>query len=340
MPTLAITGASGKLGGAVLRNLLSHDLSPPASIVATTSGSPDDSPRWQALKDRGVAVRHASYDDPASMEAAFRGCTRLLLVSTPRIGMDFDDAAPGRGREAHHVAAIDAARAAGVRHVYYTSLGFGSGAAAGAAAAGSGMSGRSKAGVMRAHDRTEAYLRSLPPASDSSGGIDHTILREGLYNESWPLYLGHGELLTGGDEREEVVVAGDGRISWAAIDDLGLATAAILAAGDEERARRWAGATATLATTAPVTLREVAAMVSKARGRKVELKVVGRDEHERYYVERRGVEEAYVKWWSTTYDAVRDGECDHQDPLLERILARFGGRKPKPIRETIEEMFA
>jgi hypothetical protein len=64
--------------------------------------------------------------------------------------------------------AIDAARRAGVKHIYYTSLAFGS---------------PSKAGVMRAHLRTEAYLATL---SD----LKVTVIREGLYNESWPLYLG------------------------------------------------------------------------------------------------------------------------------------------------------
>ncbi|KAL1651167.1 hypothetical protein SLS58_000505 [Diplodia intermedia] len=332
MPKTAITGASGKLGGAVLRNLLSHALIPAHDIVVTTSSGPtnpdDDDPRWQHARSLGVAVRHASYDDRGSMEAAFRGCSRLLLVSTPRISMDFDDDAPpgAAGREAHHFAAIDAARAAGVRRVYYTSLGFGD---------------DSKAGVMRAHNRTEAYLRGL------SDDIAHTIIREGLYNESWPLYLGHGDLSGSDDDRAEIVVAGDGAISWAAIDDLGLATATILVAGgeddddDDDDGKRYAGATVTLATTAPVTLREVAAMVSAAKGRRVELKLVGRAEHERYYVERRGIgEAAYVRWWSTTYDALRDGECEKRDPLLERILAGYDGRRPKPIRETIEEMFA
>ncbi|KAK0654495.1 Quinone oxidoreductase 2 [Lasiodiplodia hormozganensis] len=310
MPKVVITGASGKLGGAVLRNLLAYKLLPPQDIVVTTSGSPND-PRWLIPQEQGITVRHASYDDKATMEAAFRGCERLLLVSTPRISMDFNDAPYGHGREAHHFAAIEAARAAGVRHIYYTSLGFGSSS--------------SKAGVMRAHNRTEDYLRML---SDTS----HTILREGLYNESWPLYLGHGHL-SGDDDRDEIIVAGDGRISWAAIDDLGLATASILI----DESQRYCGITATLATTLPITLREVAAMVSAAKARKIELKVVGCDEHEKYYIEQRGLEAPYVKWWSLTYDAVREGECDNQDTLLEQILAKHN-RKPKPLQATIREM--
>ncbi|EOD49033.1 putative -like family protein [Neofusicoccum parvum UCRNP2] len=309
MPKLVITGASGKLGGAVLRNLLSYHLLPPHEIVVTTSSSPGD-PRLDQIKARGVTVSSASYDDKQSMEAAFADCERLLLVSTPRISMDFDDAPYGHGREAHHFAAIDAARAAGVKHIYYTSLGF---------------AAHSKAGVMRAHNRTEEFLRML---SDTG----YTIIREGLYNESWPLYLGHGDL-SGQDDRGEVVVAGDGRISWAAIDDLGLATACILV----DQPSGYAGVTLTLSTTTSATLQGVASMVSAAKGRQINLKVVGRDEHEKFYIEQRGIGPGYARWWSTTYDALRDNECENKDTTLERLLAKHG-RKPKPLQETITEM--
>jgi uncharacterized protein YbjT (DUF2867 family) len=60
--------------------------------------------------------------------------------------MDFNNAAHGYGREKHHFAAVDAALKAGVGHIYYTSLAFGS---------------ESEAGVMQAHLRTEAYLKGL-----------------------------------------------------------------------------------------------------------------------------------------------------------------------------------
>lgn len=105
--------------------------------------------------------------------------------------MDYNDAPLWQGREKHHRVAIDAALSAGVKHIYYTSLGFGN---------------PSKAGVMRAHIRTEAYLQDL----EKQDKVRVTIIREGLYNESWPLYLGYYYDLKN-ETREEVVVAGDGQ---------------------------------------------------------------------------------------------------------------------------------
>ena len=77
-------------------------------------------------------------------------------------------------------------------------------------------------------------------------------------------------------------------------------------------------------------------MVSKARGSEIELKIVDREEHERYYVEERGMDEPYVKWWSKTYDSLRDHECEISDPTLERLL----GKKATTIDDTIMAMFA
>ena len=61
---------------------------------------------------------------------------------------------------------------------------------------------------MRAHIRTEAYLHDLA----QQGKTEYTIIREGLYNESWPLYFGHYWGFKS-DERQEIVVAGDGPVS-------------------------------------------------------------------------------------------------------------------------------
>lgn len=308
--SVALTATTGKIGGAVLNSVLEHNLLPPSSLIICTSSDPEDA-RWQDLKSKGAQIRKSNYDDPESMIRAFSGCTKIFLVSTPKIELDYGDAPPGHGRERQHFNAINAARAAGVQHIYYTSLAFGS---------------QSKTGVMQAHLRTEAYLARLKD-------MKVTVIREGLYNESWPLYLGFYFGLKN-DERDEVVVAGDGPVSWTSIADLGLGTALVLA----DPSTKYDGKTIYLSQTRTATLKDVAKIVSDVKGREIALKIVSSDEFCRHYVEN-GREKGNAEWWCTTYDALTNNECSVQDPTLEELLASKG-RKPKQIEETIREMLS
>src|ERR1700761_6612538 len=294
MGKLCLTGASGKLGGAVLKALLNERMIDHADIVISTS-SDLNSDRLKdivGLENHSIDVRHATYDDPVSLEKAFAGCEKLLLVSTPAIHMDFNNAPPGEGREKHHFKAITAAKKAGVAHVYYTSLAFGE---------------PSAAGVMTAHLRTEAFLQELT----LEGNMTYTIIREGLYCKSWPLYLGFYDL--GKDTRSEVPLAGDGRVAWASIHDLGIATACILTAPSEKYARR----KIYLTGTEMLNLLDVAALVAKKENRDVRVKLVFPDVYKQVYVAegKEGVKgnSGLVNWWSGTYEALKAGECAIED---------------------------
>lgn len=181
---------------------------------------------------------------------------------------------------------------------------------------------------MRAHIRTEKYLKDL----EEQQKVKVTVLREGLYNESWPLYFGYYFGLKE-EARQEVVVAGDGPISWTAIADMAFATAKILSAASEA----WAGRTVYLSQKKTWSLADIAGIVSKIRGEQVSLKVVSRKEYEEFYVNGKGMERASVEWWSSTYDALRDRECAIDDATLEDFLKR-AGRSPKPLEDTIEAM--
>ncbi|KAF4548814.1 Hypothetical protein D9617_25g061440 [Elsinoe fawcettii] len=309
---LAILGASGKLAFSTLQSLLSHSLIPASSIVATTSAIGRSAPQVTKLSALGVEVRHADFDDPFSIERALADVESLFLVSSPRIDLDFHDVQKYKGREKDHISAIEAARRAGVKHVYYSSLAFGR---------------PSKAGVMRAHIVTEEYF-------EGQTEVDWTVMREGLYNESWPLYLGHWKL--GEDERQTVKVAGDGKVSWTSIPDLGLANALILA-GDREE---WKGKTVYLSNTKGAkTLDELAGLVSKSLGRDVKVQVVDKEEHEGFYIKERGMDDGLIKWWSSSYDALKDGECAIKDDTLEKLL-ESKGVKPTSMEETVQKMLS
>ena len=122
---IVITGATGTVGSALLREL-------PAGEVRALMR---DTAKAGALEARGFDVAIGSFDDPASMRAAFAGSDRLFLLSPP-------------GTEdmvGQQVAAVDAARSAGVRHVVkLSSIG--------------AEEERTAAGIIRAHRRIEAHI--------------------------------------------------------------------------------------------------------------------------------------------------------------------------------------
>ena len=102
---LVITGASGQLARRAAELVLAT--AAPADLILTTRTP-------AALADfaaRGVTVRRADFAEPGTLRAAFSGAERLLLVSATDLV----------NRTAQHEAAIDAAKAAGVAHVIYTS---------------------------------------------------------------------------------------------------------------------------------------------------------------------------------------------------------------------------
>lgn len=109
--TLLITGASGHLGRLTLKHLLETEKVPASQVVATTR-RPES---LQEYAELGVDVRSADFDDPDSLQSAFAGADRLLLISTDALDT------PGK-RLAQHQNAIAAAEKAGVKHIIYTSL--------------------------------------------------------------------------------------------------------------------------------------------------------------------------------------------------------------------------
>ena len=101
-----ITGASGQLGRLVIKALLEKV---PASEIIALVRSPEKAQDLQAL---GVALRTADYNQPQTLHSAFAGVAKVLLISSSEVGQ----------REAQHQAVIDAAKAAGVSFIAYTSL--------------------------------------------------------------------------------------------------------------------------------------------------------------------------------------------------------------------------
>ena len=186
---IVVTGASGQLGRLVIQSLL--QTVPAAGIVAAVR-QPAAVADLAAL---GVQVRQADYAQPATLDAAFQGATKVLLVSSNALGE----------RVAQHGNVIDAARRAGVALLAYTSL---------------LHADTSPLGLAAEHTATEALLRA--------SGVPHVLLRNGWYTENYlaslPAVLQHGAVIGS---------AGEGRIASAARADYAAAAAAVLTRDDQ-----------------------------------------------------------------------------------------------------------
>src|SRR5688572_20430460 len=139
MVAIAVTGATGQLGGRIARRLADRGV-PQRLVVRDAARAPD-------LPDAEVAV--AAYGDEAAMRAALDGVSTLMLVSASEVP----------DRVALHRTAVEAAIAAGVRRIVYTSF--------------VGAAPEATFTFARHHWHAEEHLRAT--------GVAHTVLRDNLY---------------------------------------------------------------------------------------------------------------------------------------------------------------
>lgn len=225
--TLLITGAAGHFGQRVIHHLL-HTLGVPASRLIATTRRPET---LAALAAQGVTVRAADFDQPASLAAAFQGAQRLLLISTDALDR------PGH-RLAQHQAALQAAAAAGVQHVVYTSM---------------PLPEDSPLLIAPDHAGTEQAL-----AASALPGW--TVLRNHWYFEN--LFMSLPPALASGHWYS---AAGDGRIAHIARDDLARAAATALAGTSSGRS------TYTLSGAQAFSTAEIAQAVSASLGKPLQV---------------------------------------------------------------------
>jgi NAD(P)H dehydrogenase (quinone) len=106
---IIVSGASGQLGSLVIDELLTRKVAPEDLILVSRTPNTE---HLKAYAARGASVRFGDFNDPASLDAAYRGGTRMLLISIN---------GGGGSRPDLHKAAIDAAVRAGVKQIAYTS---------------------------------------------------------------------------------------------------------------------------------------------------------------------------------------------------------------------------
>jgi NAD(P)H dehydrogenase (quinone) len=188
---MLVTGATGKLGTKVVETLLKTI---PASQLAVSVRSPE---KADGLRARGVEVRHGDFDQPETLDSAFAGIDRLLIISA-----DGDN----ETRIRQHTDAVAAAERAQVKFIAYTSL---------------GNASESNMFLAPPHQATEKAILKT--------GIPYSFLRNNWYLEN---EIGSIQGVMAG--APWVTSAGSGRTGWALQQDYAEAAAAVLAGNGHE----------------------------------------------------------------------------------------------------------
>lgn len=218
---IAVTGATGHLGGHVIESLISRGVST-TDIVAIVRNQE----KAVELAAKGVKLGVASYEDEAALTAALEGVERLVLVSGSEVGQ----------RVAQHANIINAAKAAGVKFIAYTSL---------------LNLDTSDLGLAPEHAATEELL--------AKSGIDHARLRNGWYWENFASAIESGKAAG-----KFFGAAGAAKVSGAARRDYAEA-AAVVATSENQ-----AGKVYELAGSPAVSYQGIADGVAKVIGADVE----------------------------------------------------------------------
>lgn len=265
-PSLAVTGSTGHLGGMVARQLAAAG-SPQRLLVRDLGRAPE-------LQDAVPAI--VTYADPALARAALEGVKTLFMVS----------AAEAEDRLQQHCIFVDAAAAAGVQHIVYTSF-------FGAAADSTFTLGRD-------HFATEERIRA--------SGMDFTFLRDNFYLDFLPLLAGEDGVIRG--------PAGEGIMAAVARADVARSAVTVL-----RDPALHIGRTYDLTGPEDLALSRAAELLSAGTGRNI---TFHNETLEEAYASRAsyGAPRRQVDAWVSTYTAIAAGELAGPTSAVHELTGR------------------
>ena len=277
--TIAITGATGQLGRLAVAAVKAKG----GEVVALVRDV-------NKAADLGVDTRVFDYTNPVMMAAALTGVRTLVLISSN----DFND------RVGQHKAVIDAAKAAGVKHIVYTSI----------------LKGHDSPLVMATdHKGTESYL--------TASGIPHTVLRNGWYTENYTGSLAgsvaHGAMMGS---------MGTGKIATAARKDYAEAIAAVvLDPAKQGKVYELAGDTA-------YSMHDMAAVVSAKAGKTIAYHSLPPAEYSKA-LEGFGLPAGLAYALADSDDHASRGALTDDSKTLSKLI----GRPTTPMADTVADAF-
>ena len=267
---IGVTGATGALGRRVVDRLA-------AAADVRLRLVVRDAARAPRVPGAEVVENPGGYRDPRGLRAALDGVHTLYLVS----------AAEAEDRLRQHVDAVEAAAAAGVQRIVYTSF----------------VGARPDAvfTLVRQHAATEAAIAAT--------GVRHTFLRHSMYADFVPFFatLENGRAVI-------AAPAGEGHTGFVSRDDLADVAAAVLLRDDGDLD----GAALDVTGPEALSMAEAAAVLEEITGRPAEYRQQNLEEA---WATRRpsGHPDWEVEGWVTSYLAIAAGELASVTDAVPRL---------------------
>lgn len=286
---ILVTGATGHFGKETIDFLLKNGI-PAANIAALIRNNE----KAVDLKKSGIQISIGNYDDYASLVAAFKGIDKLLFVSGSEI----------EKRDVQHGNIVDAAKEASVKHIIYTSF---------------QRKNDDEDSPLAAIGKTHIQTDKLIIAS----GIDYTIMRNALYAEGLPMFLGPKVLESG-----IFLPAGDGKAPYASRLDMAEAAAHILM-GDGHLNKIYK-----IVGDKQYTFNDIAAILSDVNGQQVSY-ISPTPELFQQTLINAGVPKEIIGVTGIFMAGVKQGyfECDETD------LPKLIGRKPTELKTLLSSIY-
>lgn len=288
---ILITGATGQFGKLTIDFLLQKGVQPSEILALVRTEAAGNS-----FQERGIGIRVADYNDKDSLLRAFQGVTKLLFVSSSDLA----------NRLQQHKNVVEAAAEIGVGHVVYTSF---------------QRKNNSETSplwqVAESHLATENWIKA--------SGLNYTILKNNLYLDFVPGFIGEKVLETG----VIYVPAGTGKLSAVLRSDMAEA-AAVLLKSDAPTAKEFDFSNATA-----VSYEEIAAELAQLSGKSINYVSPSVEEYQTT-LSGYGVPAEVVSIFAAFADAQAQGELDTVSNDLSNIL----GRKPVSILDFVRQVYA
>jgi NAD(P)H dehydrogenase (quinone) len=289
MDKILITGATGNFGKAAINFLLKKNI-PAVNIVAFIRNES----KAEDLKAADVEIRIGDYTNIPSMIEAFKGIDKVLFISASDIAE----------RTKHHENVMTAIKASDVKYIVYTSF------------IRDEIAKDSPIGFLTdAHIKTEQWLKE--------SGKKYTLLRNNLYLDYVPVYIGEKVLETG-----VYFPAGEGRGAYALRDDMAEAAANVLISNGHENMAY------NISNSVTYSFGDVAEVLTAITGKTVKYISPSQEEYEQTLT-KAGIPVDYIGMFAAFAESIKLGEFNKPGNDLENLL----GRKPISLKTYFQSIY-